>query len=263
MSGILLQPRATLSTRAILERLVVRGARPMSPGAVARDIGGQPCQLFDLEFPDMDPSGATLTTILRDWAQNAKVKHSMAVAVISNAAAAAAAEHKSKHFHCADMGERLNRKRLLVRDDPSKKRLRTMVADLAAPVVPVLKERKWNGKHGARKPELILYWLAASQGLREQKDAVVTCRQFAKMLSLSPGFLWRACSRTWTLSRGSCSGSPGSGWTVPVCGFTVCGGRSNAKLVRSWVSTFSAIALHNGEVRSSSQPLWTSSPAGV
>ena len=136
--------------------------------------------------PRCDTVGNTMDT----WAKRKEVVHPVALAVVNASVAGRTIEGSSKFFHCVAITSKLNRKRLLVANDPSKKRLRTMTAGLKAQPKSdqgALRELHWNGPQGVKDPAAMLHWMESSQTLRDQNMAAITCKRYAKLISARSG----------------------------------------------------------------------------
>lgn len=135
------------------------------------------------------PRATTLQCLMQEWMAKRRPA-AMASAMLGESVRSKVLDDRCHYFHCVAITGKINRKLFIVPGDPSKKRLKTMLADLPslpAPVRQPLPEFSWNRPKGAKDPELVLYWMDCSMDLKEQRNAAASAKKFARLLSLKSG----------------------------------------------------------------------------
>ena len=110
--------------------------------------------------PGLTPRAVMLRDVLEEWQGRKNVFQPVAIVSMDAKKADMVNDTETGIFHCVAVTAKLNRKRLLVANDPSKKRLRTMTQPLQESRQTV-RELRWNGPKGAHAPwSSCIGWIA-------------------------------------------------------------------------------------------------------
>lgn len=144
------------------------------------NIGHCDGKLQDWSGRTSGPLEGSAGALLSSWSATQLLP--VARAVLHDQVVAAVLAGECRHFHRVAISGEIARKRLLVQDDPPRKRLKTMLEDL-----PDIVRFWWNGPQGVRDPQVLLHWLDASHNLKEQRQATTTALKFAALFILKSG----------------------------------------------------------------------------
>lgn len=161
------------------------GDRPAPDAELLHAVGDCDGKLWQWSGRTSAPQDGCARALMNNW--DAKRLLPVVSAVLHDNIVAAVVAGDCRYIHCVAISRKIARKRLLVPNDPSRKRMKTLIADLPEPPTIDIVRFWWNGPQGVMDPEVLLHWLDISQDLKDQRQAAITGRKYAALFSLRSG----------------------------------------------------------------------------